>query len=265
VSEHHTVFSHGSSTPSEPSTKPGIFNTSLDRRKYFAKMKYNRPASGRFAKAMSSSQHSLGDGMPDIHMVDSTMSLFSNVSSVGADSAKMSGAGGPGETGMAAAAMAAAAAAQQQQLQQHQLQQQQMLYSAKPPTFTAGGMEFKGGSMKSIPSELGGILDSRRSLMSGLSRISDASEVNSLFSDLSKKIGNVSTRSMAMSEISGIDAQLRDEEEDEEESISAETSGPLTTANSLDHTVNSHNMQQFDDPRRTPTTPMSSNNMDFDL
>jgi hypothetical protein len=70
---------------------------------------------------------------------------------------------------------------------------------------------------------------------------------------------------MAMSEISGIDAQLRDEEEDEEESISAETSGPLTTANSLDHTVNSHNMQQFDDPRRTPTTPMSSNNMDFDL
>ena len=49
-------------------------------------------------------------------------------------------------------------------------------------------------------------LGSRRSLMSGLSKISDHSG-NSLFSDLSKKIGstNISTRSMAMSEVSGID------------------------------------------------------------
>lgn len=46
---------------------------------------------------------------------------------------------------------------------------------------------------------------SRRSLMSGLSRISDTSDANSIFSDLSRKIGNVSTRSIAMSEISGIE------------------------------------------------------------
>jgi hypothetical protein len=49
------------------------------------------------------------------------------------------------------------------------------------------------------------VVGSRRSLMSGLSRISDQSDVNSIFSDLSRKIGNVSTRSIAMSEISGIE------------------------------------------------------------
>jgi hypothetical protein len=46
-------------------------------------------------------------------------------------------------------------------------------------------------------------LGSRRSLMSGLSRISD-SGVNSVFSDLSKKIPNSSYRSIAMSECSDI-------------------------------------------------------------
>ena len=46
---------------------------------------------------------------------------------------------------------------------------------------------------------------SRRSIMSGLSRISDTSIDQSIFSDLSKKIGNVSTRSMAMSECSAFD------------------------------------------------------------
>lgn len=51
----------------------------------------------------------------------------------------------------------------------------------------------------------GGGVGSRRSLMSGLSKISDSSDVNSIFSDLSKKIGNVSTRSIAMSEFSNID------------------------------------------------------------
>jgi len=48
---------------------------------------------------------------------------------------------------------------------------------------------------------------SRRSLMSGLSKISDDSEANSMFSDLSKQIGNVSThlstRSL-LSDMSGI-------------------------------------------------------------
>lgn len=55
--------------------------------------------------------------------------------------------------------------------------------------------------------------------MSGLSRISDTSEGNSIFSDLSKKIGDVSTRSLAMSEISnmdGVDTEDEDEDEDDE-------------------------------------------------
>jgi len=44
--------------------------------------------------------------------------------------------------------------------------------------------------------------------MSGLSRISDKSdEAGSIFSDLSRKIGNVSTRSIAVSEISGIEEE----------------------------------------------------------
>lgn len=51
---------------------------------------------------------------------------------------------------------------------------------------------------------------SRRSIMSGLSRISDTSVDHSIFSDLSRKIGNVSTRSLAMSEISAMDTQDRD-------------------------------------------------------
>jgi len=48
-------------------------------------------------------------------------------------------------------------------------------------------------------------LESRRSLMSGLSKISDSSDIHSIFSDLSKKIGNVSMRSIPMSEISGVE------------------------------------------------------------
>lgn len=55
------------------------------------------------------------------------------------------------------------------------------------------------------PDNIANIFESRRSLMSGLSRISDASDVHSIFSDLSRKIGNVSTRSIAMSEISVMD------------------------------------------------------------
>ena len=51
--------------------------------------------------------------------------------------------------------------------------------------------------------------------MSGLSRISDTSLNDaSIFSSLSKQIGNVSTRSIAMSEISVIDVAEKGEEED---------------------------------------------------
>jgi hypothetical protein len=53
-----------------------------DRRRVFATMKYapssNNKASGGALPATSN--HSLGDGMPDFHMVESTLSLFSNLS-----------------------------------------------------------------------------------------------------------------------------------------------------------------------------------------
>ena len=126
-----------------------VESSPMDRRRFFAKMKVNRPSSGRMTASgrmsNASGKHtdsspSLGDGMPDIHLVESNMSLYSNVSSMG----------DPGE--MRADAM-----------------------------------------------------ESRRSIMSGLSRISDTEDMNSIFSDLSKKIGNVSTRSIAMSEISNMD------------------------------------------------------------
>ena len=55
------------------------------------------------------------------------------------------------------------------------------------------------------------------SMMSGLSRISDGNENDSIFSDLSKKIGNVSTRSMAMSEMSALEIQELNDEDDAED------------------------------------------------
>jgi hypothetical protein len=135
---------------------------SMDRRKYFARMKYSRPPSGRFSqhgstkqlyasnKQLQASNQSLGDGMPDIHLVESNPSLLSNMSAHSSD---------------------------------HQ-------------------------RVATMPENIANIFESRRSLMSGLSRISDTSDVHSIFSDLSKKIGNVSTRSIAMSEISNFEEEV---------------------------------------------------------
>ena len=122
----------------------------LDRRRIFAKMKYNRPASsGRLNK----SNASMDDGMPDVHMVGSTFSLLSNVSS-----------------------------------------RQEM---------KAEDMNGLAHSDPKLRDDYG--LGSRRSLMSGLSRVSGTSDAHSMFSDLARKIGNISMQSIAMSEISGIE------------------------------------------------------------
>jgi hypothetical protein len=148
---------------------PSVSVRSFDRRRLFARMKYSRPASGRFN---SHSQRSLGtDGMPDINMVDSNFSLMSNNSGK-----RDSGADALGR-------------------------------------FSNHGMA---RDSDIAPSDYIGV-GSRRSLMSGLSRISDTSDANSIFSDLSRKIGNVSTRSIAMSEISGIEEGFH---EDFDESFS---------------------------------------------
>jgi len=144
----------------------------MDRRKYFASMKYSRPPSGRFgngggrtrsSRQLYASNRSLGDGMPDIHLVESNPSLYSNIS-------------GPSQA-----------------------------------TSTGHTQSVEGPNSKA--QEISRIFESRRSLMSGDgigSRYDDArsTDMNSIFSDLSGKIGNVSTRSIAMSEMSDFDRKI---------------------------------------------------------
>jgi len=120
---------------------PGMRASPFDRRRLFAKMKHNKPSSSVL------SRDSL-DGMPDVHMVDSTLSLMSNFSS-------------------------------------------------------QGGSKNNQEGIPSLSDHSIGV-GSRRSLMSGLSKISDTSGIQSVFSDLSKKISNSSSRSIAMSEFSDI-------------------------------------------------------------
>jgi hypothetical protein len=73
--------------PPPPGMSPGMspmmespsMRSGFDRRRGFAKMKYRGP--GPPGKA--GSQRSVGDGMPDIHMVDSNFSLLLNLSGHG--------------------------------------------------------------------------------------------------------------------------------------------------------------------------------------
>jgi len=72
-----------------------------------------------------------------------------------------------------------------------------------------------GENKETIGSEYIGV-GSRRSLMSGLSKLSGHSDINNVFSSMSKKIGgtnhNLSSRSIAMSEYSGIDEEFADDD-----------------------------------------------------
>jgi len=129
----------------------------LDRRRVFAKMKYNRPGSSMRV----ASTHSRSDGMPDVQMVESNISLMSDFSNHASNHARSNNSygGGPGP------------------------KDKDLMPSFSDHSIGVG---------------------SRRSLMSGLSRISDTSGINSVFSDMSKKFSNTSTRSIAMSEFSDI-------------------------------------------------------------
>ena len=97
--------------------------------------------------------------------------------------------------------------------------------------FSAHGESKENSKDGTIGSEYIGV-GSRRSLMSGLSRISDSSDVQSIFSDLSKKIGNVSTRSIAMSEISGIEEEYQEELEESFQIRSRATTDSYSTGSS---------------------------------
>lgn len=167
-----------------PSTSNGAARK-VDRRRLFAKMKVSRPGSGRFESSSISNpslgaERSLGtEGTPsDLYntMLDSQFSLMSNLSAgngTGSSLSKrmtMESAGRPGSM------------------------------FRDPVTNVSDNHKREDYIMA---------LESRRSLMSGLSKISDSSDVQSMFSDLSKKIGNVSTQSIAMSEISGIEEEYQ--------------------------------------------------------
>ena len=205
-------------------------NLNFDRRRLFAKMKYARPASGRqeseqkqqaqYQQEPSQNNNSRNDMRPTpppsqmqlnmgVHnmdelmvggfhmlesnnMLESNMSLYSAMSSTaGLNSSSHdpkspavvpggktidSSLAGPAQIGQNRVVVETAKV-----VDHSQLKQQRDLFG---DAMSAG---------------------SRRSIMSGLSRISDTSIDQSIFSDLSKKIGNVSTRSMAMSECSAFD------------------------------------------------------------
>ena len=166
-----------SPTPLPPSTSTGnVKETSpsnrFDRRRFFAKMKA-RPGSTRNT---GHSTRSINDGMPDIHMVDSTFSLLSN----------LSGHGSRHHSNMDVSA--------------HR--------------------EAKESHKESMGSEYIGV-GSRRSLMSGMSKLSNHSDhLNNPFADMSKKLSgmtNHSVRSVAMSEISGIEEEGDFAEDDMDE------------------------------------------------
>lgn len=173
-------------------------NQDMDRRHMFAKMKFSRPPSerisGRQIGGASAHSSSMGDGMPDFHMVESQLSLYSNLSGMTGNDSKTKASFGDDTAGT-------------------------------------------GSSKKSFPGgDLLGAAGSRHSIMSGLSRISDASEVHSIFSDLSKKIGNVSTRSIAMSEISGIEPYRGGDDSDSTPSF-GEADAKLNPGGTMDFDV----------------------------
>ena len=155
----------------------------IDRREILRTMKYSRPSSE--SKSQPYSQANLND---DMHMLESnrtTMSGSSNMTGFSEEKDFMSKKSAP-------------------------------YVPPKPLIETAKVVDHSrlGDTLRS--SRHGDLLaaDSRHSIMSGLSRISDTSFDQSIFSDLSRKIGNVSTRSLTPSEISAMDMQERLNEDD---------------------------------------------------
>jgi hypothetical protein len=194
-------FSHpgGSGGQNSMMESPSM-RTGYDRRRLFAKMKIARQPSGAGRT----------DGMPDIHMVDSQFSLMSNLSGHGNNSrpdrnalSNLSGHGLSNTSGHGLSNMSGHGLSN---LSGHGLS-----------NLSGHGLSNLSGHADSMMMDPMG-LGSRRSLMSGLSRISDHS-VNSVFSDLTKKLGStsISNRSVAMSEVSGVDEEDEDDDDSEDE------------------------------------------------
>lgn len=213
----------------------------MDRRHVFAKMKYTRPPSARNQKMMGASGHNnaggyqYSDGMPDIHMVESSLSLYSNLSNMtdglAANTVHLpqsgNAIGGGGDRGVDGTDPLPTSSSQTQP------ERAKVIDHSQDINWGGGG---QGGG-------LGG--RSNHSLMSGLSRIDDCGSImdQSIFSDMSKKISNVSTRSVAMSEISVLDLQERDNEDEDSSS----------------HTGFAHGLEGF------PAAPIQNRRAEYDL
>jgi len=191
----------------------------MDRRRVFAKMKYgvhaqhnnnNMPPPTKVGSGTSNhghggmpamSQHSYGDGMPDIHMVESTMSLLSNMSTMTEGNSMITGASN---------------VVKREEKQEGSSGKD---IPVRPPFAQPSLQQPEVVQLKDHSRDIhwGGLLSgSRHSVMSGLSRIDDHSLVGSVFSDTSGKKNN-STRSIAMSEISVLDMQCMQERENEDD------------------------------------------------
>jgi hypothetical protein len=149
-----------------------------DRRRVFAKMKYSRPTTGVSAQKLTSdSTHTTGDGFPDIHMVESSLSLYSNLSNM------TDGKSGDFMLGFS------------NHTRPH------------PPsgveTVKVVDHSHQKWDLRALDKS------SRHSIMSGLSIIDDTSVNSDLDADNleQKLVANGSQRSIAMSEISTIDLQ----------------------------------------------------------
>jgi hypothetical protein len=171
--------------PSNSTTGNGVSllppSRKLDRRRMFARMKGSQLSS---AKLSEGSRQSI-DGMPDIHMVNSSFSLLT----VGSNSNNRMG---PPTAATSAYAIGATAP-----VSKDDFFVMSWMGSSRRSITSSGRLSFTTKSRDDLYAAMG----SRRSLMSGLSNISGAADSN--FSDVGRKIGpNMSNRSMALSEIS---------------------------------------------------------------
>jgi hypothetical protein len=202
---------------------PPVFNNNnnnqkqqLDRRGVFAKMKYNRPPSFRAPTATTTAaekaQQSLTqqtasattltmDDGTDYHFLESNMSLQSGFSNVtGLDSKPAAASGVKTEAGD-----------HDNNHNNNDVHDQvKAPFTTKVVVEVAKVIDHSSESRRNMYSSEVMSTGSRNSLMSGLSRISDTSIDQSIFSDLSRKIGNISTSSVAMSDISVMDLHDRD-------------------------------------------------------
>jgi hypothetical protein len=214
----------GSGTSAGASDSPGGKFAGMDRRRVFAGMKYNRPPSVREPLPPGPIEGMPEkDGMMAFNMVESSLSLHSNMSIMTSGDSKPAGQNSASATGSGGTASAAGAPT----------------YNSDRPRVAVETAKVVDHSSRDRERVLPDALSSgsRHSIMSGLSRISDTSSIDgSMFSDLSRKIGNVSTRSIAMSDISAIDMQEVDEEDtshsDLDNSEFANTSERVITNNS---------------------------------